>query len=693
MNKIIKKSQQMVNTRFGFYLLAVVLFWLKTYVAYQTKFSLGVSGPMQQFLLFLNPLAMTMLLFGLALFVKGKKAYTVLLITDLIMTTWLFANIVYYREFSDVITVSMIKSVGSVSNNMGSSALSLLHVSDLFVFIDVVVLVGLLVFKIVKRDSRVFLKRKAFAVMAVGVLCFSVNLSLAEADRPSLLSRTFDRNYIIKYLGLNAFIVYDGIKTEQANVVRAKADSTDLDKVLDYVKQNQTSKNIEYYGKAQGKNVFVIHLESFQQFLIDYKVDGQEVTPTLNQFYHDQNTVSFDNFFHQVAQGKTSDAEMMLENSLFGVSQGSAMVSAGTENTFQAAPGILDQNGYTTAAFHGDVGTFWNRNNAYKSWGYDYFFDSQYFPKEDGFDLGYGLKDKIFLKESAQYIEQLPQPFYAKMITVTNHYPYPLDEANATIPKTTTGDATVDGYVQTARYLDEAVKEFITYLKTTGLYDNSLIMMYGDHYGISGNHGTAIEQLLGTTSYTDYDNAMFQKVPFMIHAPGLKGGINHTYGGEIDVLPTLLSLLGIDHSKNIMMGSDLLAPEHQQLVAFRNGDFVAADYTKVGTDIYETKSGQLLSNLTKEQQAIVSQETKKVALQLTTSDQVITGDLLRFYSLPNFKPIQKTDYSYVLKDSLAKLEASKTGNSLIEKLKKSTVDAYQTNAPELKTEPSTESGK
>lgn len=74
--------------------------------------------------------------------------------------------------------------------------------------------------------------------------------------------------------------------------------------VLAYLKKNQAGENVKYFGKAKGKNVFVIHLESFQQFLIDYKVDGKEVTPNLNKFYHDKSTLSFDNFYHQVAQGR-----------------------------------------------------------------------------------------------------------------------------------------------------------------------------------------------------------------------------------------------------------------------------------------------------------------------------------------------------------------------------------------------------
>ena len=74
------------------------------------------------------------------------------------------------------------------------------------------------------------------------------------------------------------------------------------------------------------------------------------------------------NFFNQVGQGKTSDAENMLETSTYGLSQGSLFATLGNDNTFQAAPAILKQRaGYTSAVFHGNVASFWNRNNVYKN--------------------------------------------------------------------------------------------------------------------------------------------------------------------------------------------------------------------------------------------------------------------------------------------------------------------------------------
>ena len=71
-----QKLTEQLQTRFGFFLFAVVLFWLKIYFAYHTAFSLGVDGWFQQLILFINPIATTLLILGISLFVKSpKKGY------------------------------------------------------------------------------------------------------------------------------------------------------------------------------------------------------------------------------------------------------------------------------------------------------------------------------------------------------------------------------------------------------------------------------------------------------------------------------------------------------------------------------------------------------------------------------------------------------------------------------------------
>ncbi|WP_203643250.1 LTA synthase family protein [Levilactobacillus andaensis] len=687
MANFFKRKTNWVNSRMGFFLLIVVLFWVKTYIAYQTEFTLGAKGSVQQFLLLINPIPAALLVFGIALYFRGRLAYWLMLIIDVLESTWIFANVLYYREFSDFLSFGIMKGSSDVGNNLGKSLAQITHVYDFFVYIDIVILIILLVTHVIRIDARPFKRRYAFSITVLSFGLMFAEFGMANADRSGLLTRTFDNNYIVKYLGLNEYAAFNAYQTQKESATRASANASDMKSVLKYLKQNRVSPNVSYYGKEKGKNVFIIHLESFQQFLIDYKVDGKEVTPTLNKFYHSKNTLAYKNFYNQVAQGKTSDAEMMLENSLFGLPQGSAMTTYGTQNTFQAAPAILSQDaGYTTAAFHGDVPSFWNRDNTYKSWGYQYFFSSSYYTEKSGYSIGYGLKDKIFFKQSAKYIEQLPQPFYAKLITLTNHYPYELDKKNTDFPATKTGDKTVDPYVQTAHYLDQAFAEFINYLKKAGLYKNSVIVAYGDHYGISNNHRPAIAQLLGKSKVTNYDLAQFQKVPFMIHATGLKGGIQSTYGGEIDVLPTLLDLLGVKNTDTIQFGQDLLAKDRNQTVAFRNGNFISPKYTKIGGTVYDTKTGDVLT-LTAAQKKDVAKLQNHVTTELSLSDRVIYGDLLRFYTPKNFTKVNKTDFTYKLKpamEQLAEAEKKEKTSVIAKHDGKSTVSDYKTDAPELK---------
>ncbi|KYG58386.1 glycerol phosphate lipoteichoic acid synthase [Planococcus maritimus] len=630
-----------MNTYMPIFLLAVVMLWAKTYISQKTQFTLEVEGGLQEFLLLINPLGSALLLLSLSLFFKGMRKYWALLSIYLGMSILLYANIVYYRFFSDFITLPTLFQTQNFGD-LGGSVLTLIQPLDILFFADVLLLGTLILSKRMEKDMRTIKKRMALPLIAAALLISLFNLSLAESDRPDLLTRGFDRTYIVKYLGMYNYALYDTVESLKASSQRVMADSDDNTEVLNYTKSNYASPNEAYFGAAEGMNVIYLHLESFQTFLIDYELDGEEVTPFLNSMVGDPNTMYFDNFFHQTAQGKTSDAEFMLENSLFGLPKGSAFITKG-QNTYQSAPAILKDKGYTSAVFHGNNGTFWNRSEIYKSFGYDHFFDIESYPNTTEADLAeYGLMDKPFFEQSAPLLESLPEPFYTKFITVAHHFPYKMDQQLATIEKGTTGDASVDNYFQTARYADEAIKQFFEQLEASGLADNTMIVMYGDHYGISDNHNEAMAEVL-SKDITPVENAKLQRVPLFIHVPGMEGGVNDTYGGQIDLLPTVLHLLGVETQNYVHFGTDLLSEEHEELVMFRNGDYVSPEAYSIGEAFYDPDTGLPLD----EEQLEEAEELKQRGrYELQLSDGVVNGDLLRFYTPVGFTPVDPADYYY-----------------------------------------------
>ncbi|WP_368659641.1 LTA synthase family protein (plasmid) [Metabacillus halosaccharovorans] len=620
-----------------FFIISVIFLWIKTYLAQWNEFNLGIDNSLQRFLLFLNPLGSAILFLGLSLLTKGINRYISLLVIHFILSFILFGNILYYRFFNDFLTLptfTQTQNIGDVSGNI----VALLKPHDSLYFIDTFILLALIILRVVKLDFVEIQRYKLITIFTSAFILMGANLALAEMDRPQLLTRTFDRNYIVKYLGMYNYTIYDAVQSTRSSAQRVMADSNDITEVINYTKSNYASPNPKYFGLAKGMNVIYIHLESLQNFMINYNLNGEEVTPFLNSLTKDSSTLYFNNFFHQTAQGKSSDAEFMLENSLFGLPQGSAYSTKGL-NTYQAAPAILGQQGYTSGVFHGNSGSFWNRNEIYKSFGYDKFFDSSYFKMKTRDVLNYGLKDKPFFEQSIPMLEDLPQPFYTKFITLSNHFPYPIDEEDATIPPNNTGDATVDRYFQTARYLDESVEQFFNYLKESGLYNNSVIILYGDHYGNSANRNEAMSKVI-EKEITPFEYAGLQRVPLFIRVPGIEGGNMSQYGGQIDVLPTLLHLLGIESNKYIQFGTDLLSLEHKQLVPFRNGDFMSSSVNSIEGDYYDSNGNKIEKN------EEIARYEEMVKIKLNFSDRVVNGDLLRFFKPEGFIPVDRSVFKY-----------------------------------------------
>ena len=694
MKKITNSILNFMSTRLGFVLTLLLLYWFKTMWAYSVDFNLDIQGPYQIFLAMINPLPISLLFIGLALYIKRTKLfYSLAFGIYLLLFIWLISNSIYYREFTDFVTVNTMLASSKVSAGLGAAALELFRPWDVIYILDFPILAFFFFKKWIRMDNRPFNKRASFAVTSLSAMLFSANLFLAEIDRPELLTRGFSNYYVVRALGLPAFLGYSANQTYAANKERSKASEADLKPVEEYIQQHYAKPNPEYFGMAKGRNVIYIHLESFQQFLIDYKlkVDDKEyeVTPFLNSLYHSKETFAFSNVFNQVKAGKTSDAETMIETGLFGLNQGSFMVNYGGTNTQQAAPFILSKNGYNSSAvFHGNAGSFWNRNTAYKQWGYNYFFDASYFTKQNSSNsFQYGLNDKYMLKDSIKYLERLQQPFYTKFITVSNHYPYTtsLSGDDLGFPLAKTQDETINGYFATANYLDSSIKAFFDYLKESGLYKNSIIVLYGDHYGISNSRNPALAPLLGKNSETwsSYDNAMLQRVPYMVVIPGMdKGGIIDTYGGEIDMLPTLEHLLGIESNKFLQVGQDMLSPEHDQIVAFRSANyFVTPEYTSYSGRTYYTKTGEEITNPDEKTKEELDKIREAANLQLKISDSIQTGDLLRFFKGNDLGKVNPEDYSYTNSfKALKKIEKEKGDKSTSlynQRGNQSTVDLFK----------------
>jgi len=603
--------------RDNFFMLTLIFLIAKSYVVSRFVFNLEIENVMQELILFLANAGSIMLILSLVAIGKKETLKWKLLVTNIVGTFILYFNVVYYRFFNDFITMPVLFQTDNASD-LGESIISLMNPLDIFLIADFVLISYLFKYVKIVENKRIHYK---FAFASAIILL--LNIGLANIERPQLLTRSFDRQMLVKNLGVFNYHLYDGFLQAKTNMNRALADNSELAEVLNYTESIKRPVNEEITGVAKGKNVFVISLESTQNFVINNKVDGKVITPFLNQLISQEDTYYFNNFYHQTGQGKTSDSEFLFENSLYGLPRGAAFFTH-AQNEYNGLPSLLKEKGYTTSVFHANNKSFWNRDVMYKNLGYDNYYSQSYYEVNNENSIGWGLKDQSFYEQSIPYLKELSQPFYSKFITLTNHFPFSLEQEDESIPEWTSNDGTVNRYFTTVRYEDEALKQFFERLKEEGLYENSVFIIMGDHYGISQNHNEAMGQYLGK-EITPFVNTQLQQVPMIVHIPGETNGRTiSNVSGQIDVKPTILNMLGIKPDKDIQFGSDLFTKDPDQFVVLRDGSFITDKYVYTDQKCYDKSTEKLT------EQNACEPYIKQAEDELKYSDQVVYGDLLRF---------------------------------------------------------------
>ncbi|MCY8204871.1 LTA synthase family protein [Bacillus sp. N12A5] len=602
---------------------SIVFMWIKTYVIYKLGFDLQIDTLLEELILLTNPLSFILPLFGIGLLLKENKQRVFLLVANLVLTVILISNTIFYGFYIDFITIPVLFQASNMSD-MGSSVKELFNPLFIALFADLAFLLLL-----ARKEKRPQIKaaprtiKRYYAASCGMILC---TLALAEVQQPKLLAHTFDREMLVKSIGLFQFHIYDTISQTVNISAKAFADEDSMTAIKNYTEADYSKPDQRKFGLAKGRNVIFVTLESTQSFVLNKKVNGKEITPYMNDLI--KKSYYFDHFYQQTEQGKTSDSEFIVANSLYPSLSGAVFFTK-SDHQFHTMYNSLKQHDYYSAVFHANHKTFWNRDVMYETFGIDRFFDVNDFHVTPGTSTSWGLKDKEFLEQSAGKLKSLPQPFYSSFITLTNHFPFEIDEKDQLIDEYDSSSDLLNRYVTTVRYEDEALKHFIKRLKDEGLYENSMIVFMGDHYGISEAHNEAMAEFLGKDEITPFDNVQLQRVPFIIHIPGITDQKPETIsdaGGQVDVRPTLMHLLGVNTKGDIQFGNDLLSDDRTPFAVLRNGSFITNDYVYTKNTCYSQKTGEVLED----REACLPYK-EKANEELSLSDKILNGDLLRFY--------------------------------------------------------------
>ncbi|WP_256972832.1 LTA synthase family protein [Saccharibacillus sp. O23] len=574
---------------------------------------------------------------------------------DVLLTVLIFADLVYFRYFGDFLTVPVLLQAGQVES-LGGSIAELLRLKDLWLFADWLLLLGFALWLRTRRRGRQAANagysqagtgalsdsgrgRRLIVRFAAGLLALAIGFSAAffpirhasQTWAKNLLENNWWNMSMYNVTGLFAFHAIDAYQYARTAIGKGQELPPErLDEIRAWFDETRASRSgtAQLLGRYKGSNVVMIQGEAFMNFFVGKKVNGQPITPNLDALRAD--SLYFSNFYHQTGQGRTSDADLGANVSLHPLPSGSVFIRY-ADNAFDTLPSVLKELGYATNVYHAYDGSFWNRTRMYKQMGYDRFYTEKDYEIDE--PLGWSIGDRSFLDQSLGFMEKTRQPFYSFLITLSSHHPYNLaltDDQKLDVGEF--GGTTFGDYLQAVHYVDSALGDMVARMKKDGLWENTIFVFYGDH-DYSLDEREAAGKIMGRElSDFDYDQLMAQ-VPLLIHLPdGALAGTREEPAGQLDIMPTLLDLLGADAGDYKLMGRNLLGGDSsgKPLVVLRSGAFTDGEiyYEPSADGVFE--NGICYDLKTRQKTDVERARTgyEEAVKRLAISDDVIARDLI-----------------------------------------------------------------
>lgn len=534
-----------------------------------------------------SSMAVLLIIFGFSLFLFYKRRRFGLFMVNVVLGLILFSDAIYFRYYETPVNLALIYQLGYVGD-VSASIKSLFRPQDLVFIIDLPIYA---IFWWIGTKLPKYPMKKAICwsisgcALVLGFVIFNHNYKVSNT-----ILYNYDRNYAARDLGILYYHGLDIKKFSKEEIgKRLPMSKEDQEKIESFFEEkNNQLKGKQARGTAKDMNLIIVQVEAFQSFVMERGINGEVITPFLNKLIED--SYYFSNIYHQVAGGNTSDAEFMTNNSLYPAASGAAYFRYGY-NSLPSIGHVLTEKGYKNYAAHAFRPSFWNRQTVYQSEGFDRFLSMNDFEMDE--KIGWAVSDESFYRQTLDQIDTA-DPFYAFMVSLSSHHPYDgfINFNNINVGKYE--GKQLGNFIKGARYDDYALETLFANLKEKGLYDNTIVAIYGDHSALFEDQASDVTEFVGV-DYNPFEWQRLQRIPLIIHVPGQKGKRIETIGGQMDILPTVANLMGFDMP--YALGKDLINTEPEEGYAvLRDSSVMLKDvmFLSKTSKVYEMKTGKIL---------------------------------------------------------------------------------------------------
>ncbi len=536
------------------------------------------------------------IVFPLWLFKNSVRRFEAGIVINLLVSLLLFADELYYQYASNILSVMQVGNT-QYKNEILMVLPTLLNARQIWYFIDFILVAIMLLSKWIQIKFIEDFKWLPAVCSLVCILFFCTSYHLIPESLELVTGFIYSKYKSVRYGTIYGYHYVD-IKNAMSN--HKSAPYNDYDEMLlayEDLKSEQnayaelyTPESDIYTGMAEGKNVFVIQLESIQEFVIGREINGKEITPNMNRFLEENIHITN---MHSSSYTTTADAEHSFITSTYPSENGEAF-SKYYANTYDDIFKNYKKAGYTNIYAHGNEDSFWNRKNVFSKLAVDEVFFLNDFEDTSELIRTY-LSDELLYQQIFDMLPETEGPIFVDLVAASSHAPFDLEgieekENKVSIDVGKYRGTTLGNYLESVNYADYAFGLFWEEYKARGFYDNSVLLIYGDHYGMTMYDKDLIE-FLGEDSQNYNDIRMqyeFSNVVCGMRIPGIeKVEINQPVS-RIDIKPTLLQICNIEDT--FSLGTSIF--RKKPYVCINNGKIVTEEYYYDTEKWYKLATGE-----------------------------------------------------------------------------------------------------
>lgn len=579
-----------------FLLIISIIMLLKTILLYKTSMFNNKQLTVQYIYM---AFAYMCIFMAIPVLLKNKFRFWFAIIIDFAVSIFLCINEIYYSYSSNLISISQISNL-QYGREISVALPNLVHIWQLCYFIDIIVI---LIIYFMKKDKlfnkKCISKKQKFLLYVPNIIyCICIIFLALYIDKNWLQKAQTHQYNKVQQIEASSIYGYEYLDIKN-NVnmkknVKYKTKNAMFSDYNDLMQKYNDNYNMQYDFNeiAKDKNVIIVQLESVQNFVVNRTINGQEITPNLNKFINEN--IEFSNMQNQ-SYSSTADSEYAVMNSIYPLENGMSFAQYSSNDYDDIYKNFKNEN-YITTYIHGNEGDFWNRKSVYSRLNIDNLIFDNIFDKNVERINEY-VSDEAVYRKIVEEIKNYNDKFFVNIVSASSHIAFDLPgiENKEEKVKLDVGEKYKNmffgNYLEAVNYADYAFGILINELKNADLYEDTVILVYGDHAGLQMYNDEMIEFIKETEQLNDIQTQInYSNILCGLKIPGVGSLKINKPVSKIDIKPTLEEVCGA--KDEFSLGKSMFSDK--DFVCLNNGKIITEKYFYDG-DWYLIETGEMLN--------------------------------------------------------------------------------------------------